>query len=70
MAHLYLTQQDDSAIFSKGKLPFFAELNSTILNGFRCTEIMHEVNRIAQLPLKMDLKPSSAIYSLPNLILK
>jgi 5-methylthioribose kinase len=72
LAHLHMTQQEDSAIaLVKEKYQSFAELNTTILNGFIGTEMMRRLIGIAQLPLKMDLKTKAALLQFArNLILK
>lgn len=72
LAHMYLTQQEDSAIdFVKENYYSFDELNSTILNGFIGTEIMRRLIGLAQLPLKMDLKTKATLLQFAqNLILK
>ncbi|SHM62049.1 phosphotransferase [Flavobacterium xanthum] len=57
LAHLYMTQQQESTIvFVKENYSSFDELNTTILNGFIGIEIMRRIIGLAQLPLKMDLK--------------
>lgn len=72
LAHLYLTQQEESAIdFVKENYYSFAELNTTILNGFIGSEIMRRLIGLAQLPLKMDLKTKARLLQFAeNLILK
>ncbi|EIA08548.1 phosphotransferase [Flavobacterium frigoris] len=72
LAHLYLTQQEESAIdFVKENYYSFAELNTTILNGFIGCEIMRRLIGLAQLPLKMDLKTKATLLQFAeNLILK
>jgi 5-methylthioribose kinase len=52
-AHMYLTQQKESAMtLIKEEYNFFEELNPTILNGFIGTEIIRRLIGLAQLPLK------------------
>ena len=72
LAHLYLTQQDESAIaYVKENYTMYNELNETILNGFIGTEIMRRLIGLAQLPLKMDLKTKGALLEFAqHLILK
>lgn len=57
MAHLYLTQQEETlfALVQKRYL-YYSELDLTVLNGFIGAEIMRRLIGLAQLPLKMDLK--------------
>jgi 5-methylthioribose kinase len=63
-AHMYLTQQKESAItLIKEQYVFFEELNPTILNGFIGTEIIRRLIGLAQLPLKMDLKTKESLLS-------
>jgi 5-methylthioribose kinase len=72
LAHLYLTQQEESVIaLVKEKYHSYEELNTTILNGFIGTEIMRRLLGIAQLPLKMDLKTKAVLLQFAkDLILK
>jgi 5-methylthioribose kinase len=72
LAHMYLMQQEESAIdFIKENYYSFAELNTTILNGFIGVEIMRRLIGLAQLPLKMDLKTKATLLQFAeNLILK
>jgi 5-methylthioribose kinase len=50
-AHMYLTQQKESAMTLIKEKYNFEELNPTILNGFIGTEIIRRLI-LAQLPLK------------------
>jgi 5-methylthioribose kinase len=72
VAHLYLTQQEESVIaFVEEKYLSFADLNTTVLNGFIGIEIMRRILGIAQLPLKIDLKTKGELLKFAkNLILK
>lgn len=57
MAHLYLTQQDESLLaIVENEYEAYNELNLEILNGFTGVEIMRRLIGLAQLPLQMDLK--------------
>jgi 5-methylthioribose kinase len=63
-AHMYLTQQKESAMtLIKEQYNSFEELNPTILNGFIGTEIIRRLIGLAQLPLKMDLKTKDRLLS-------
>jgi 5-methylthioribose kinase len=63
-AHMYLTQQKESAInLIKEQYVSFEELNPTILNGFIGAEIIRRLIGLAQLPLKMDLKTKENLLS-------
>jgi 5-methylthioribose kinase len=72
VAHLYLTQQEESVIaFVEENYLSFADLNTTVLNGFIGIEIMRRILGIAQLPLKIDLKTKGELLKFAkNLILK
>lgn len=72
LAHLYLTQQQESTIaFVKENYSSFDELNTAILNGFTGIEIMRRIIGLAQLPLKMDLKTKADLLAFAReLILK
>jgi 5-methylthioribose kinase len=72
LAHLYLTQQEESVIaLVKEKYHSYEELNTTILNGFIGAEIMRRLVGLAQLPLKMDLKTKAVLLEFAkDLILK
>ena len=64
LAHLYMTQQQESTIvFVKENYSSFDELNTTILNGFIGIEIMRRIIGLAQLPLKMDLKTKADLLA-------
>jgi 5-methylthioribose kinase len=72
LAHLYLTQQEESVIsLVKEKYHSYGELNTTILNGFIGAEIIRRLIGLAQLPLKMDLKTKAVLLEFAkDLILK
>jgi len=72
LAHLYITQHNESAItYVKDNYNSFDELNTTILNGFTGIEIMRRIIGLAQLPLKMDLNGKAHLLAFArDLILK
>jgi 5-methylthioribose kinase len=72
LAHLYLTQQEESVIaLVKEKYHSYGELNTTILNGFIGAEIMRRLIGLAQVSLKMDLKTKAELLEFAkDLILK
>ncbi|MEZ7498151.1 aminoglycoside phosphotransferase [Flavobacterium sp. Arc3] len=70
IAHMYLTQQKESAIaFIKENYYSFEELNTTILNGFIGTEIMRRLIGLAQLPLKMELKTKEDLLAFARVLI-
>lgn len=72
LAHLYLTQQDQSLLtIVLEKYEAYSELNVEFLNGFIGVEIMRRLIGLAQLPLKMDLKTKEDLLDFARtLILK
>lgn len=72
LAHLHLTQQNESSIFMVLKeYHAYNELNLDILNGFTGTEILRRLIGLAQLPLKMELETKRNLMELAqHLILK
>lgn len=72
LAHLYLTQQDESLFaFVVNEYEAYPELNLEILNGFIGVEIIRRLIGLAQLPLQMDLKTKKRLLDFAKtLILK
>lgn len=72
LAHLYLTQQDESLILKISKKYYaYDELNIDVLNGFTGVEILRRLIGLAQLPLKMELETKrKLIEKAQHLILK